>query len=116
MKTIIFEVKRLKLRNLLIGAGVGFSIGYVLRTQLDCKVKLSPEQALKHAKIKFEEVAPIVGSWIYIKEERIEKNGLFYNTYRGGISRNVDGKTSQYEFFVDTDTGAIVAVDEVTVA
>lgn len=102
----------MKLRNLLIGIGVGFSVGYVLRNQVEYVAKLSPERALKIAKAKLEESAPIVGSWIYVKEEHVEKNGLLYYVYRGGVSRNLDGETKQYEFLVDIDTGAVIHVEE----
>ena len=43
-----------------------------------------------------------------MKPETLEKNGLTYRTYRGGISRNVDGENKQYEFYVDVDTGAVI--------
>ena len=47
-----------------------------------------------------------------MKPEKLEKNSLIYETYRGGISRNVDGETKQYDFHIDIDTGAIIDVTQ----
>lgn len=47
-----------------------------------------------------------------MKPEQLNKNGINYDVYRGGISRNQDGETSQYEFFIDSATGTIVDVSE----
>lgn len=101
-------MNQLNKRNIVRGIGIGFLVGYVLRHQLENKGALTPEQALQFAKEKLEETTPIVGSWIYVKQERLEMNGLTYDTYRGGVSRNIDGKTEQIEFYVDKNTGAII--------
>jgi|SRR5699024_8248187 len=98
-------------RDLVLGVTLGFVTGYILRHQLEEKSKLSPERALQIAKEKFEQTAPIVGSWIYVNKERVEINGLPYDTYRGGISRQIDNQTKQIEFHIDTETGAIVQAD-----
>lgn len=70
--------------------------------------KLTPDRALKNAKETFQKNGPISGSWIYMKPEKLEKNGLTYETYRGGISRNIDGDNKQYDFYIDLHTGAII--------
>lgn len=101
-------MNQLNKQNIVWGIGIGFLVGYVLGQQLDNKGALTPEQALQIAKRKLENTAPIVGSWIYAKQERLEMNGLTYDTYRGGVSRNIDGKNEQIEFYVDKDTGAII--------
>lgn|SRR5690625_4296339 len=95
-------------RNVLLAAGLGFAIGFLLKEQLDEYKKLTPEKALQYAKDTFQKNGPINGSWIYMKPERLEKNGLVYHTYRGGISRNIDGENKQYDFYIDIDTGAII--------
>ena len=97
-------------KDFLIGASLGFIIGYLIGDQLDYFQKLTPERALQYAKETFQKNGPINGSWIYMKPEKIEKNGLTYNTYRGGISRNIDGENHQSDFYIDIETGAIIDV------
>jgi len=109
---IIREVNgRMKRRNLLLAAGLGFAIGYLLQDQLTRFKKLTPDKALQLAKETFQKNGPINGSWIYMKPEKIEKNGLTYDTYRGGISRNIDGENHQYDYYIDIETGAIIDID-----
>ena len=91
-----------------LALGVGMVVGYFLKETLQENKKLTPDRALQHAKETFEQSGPINGSWIYMKPEKLEKNGLTYDTYRGGISRNVDGENKQYDFHIDLKTGTIV--------
>lgn len=98
---------------LAIGIGLGFAAGFLVRDQLGSLRKLSPEKALQSAKEAFQQNGPINGSWIYMKPEKIDKNGLTYNTYRGGVSRNIDGENKQYDFHIDVETGTIIDVSEV---
>ncbi|WP_100013295.1 PepSY domain-containing protein [Lentibacillus sediminis] len=95
-------------KRLLIAAGAGVAAGYLIKQQVDHFQKVTPERALKHAKETFKKTGPISGSWIYMKPEEVEKNGLLYKAYRGGVTRNIDGENKQYEFYVDVDTGAVV--------
>lgn len=95
-------------KRLLIAAGAGAAAGYLIKQQVDHLQKVTPERALKHAKESFKKSGPISGSWIYMKPEEVEKNGLLYKAYRGGVTRNIDGENKQYEFYVDVDTGAVV--------
>lgn len=101
-------MSRLKKRDLILAASIGVAVGYLLKSQLEVKQKVTPEKALSNAKELFKRSGPISGSWIYMKPEEVEKNGLVYNAYRGGITRNVDGVNKQYEFYVDVETGGIV--------
>ena|SRR5699024_6225635 len=103
-----------KQNNFLIGAGVGFLLGFILTEQMERR-KISPERGLQLAKETFQKNWPINGSWIYVNPERIKRNGLVYETYRGGISRNIDGVNSQYGFYIDIDTGAIIDVFKIDV-
>ncbi|WLV23826.1 PepSY domain-containing protein [Aciduricibacillus chroicocephali] len=98
----------MKKTNMIIAAGVGFAAGYLAKQQVDTMQKMTPEKALKQAKEAFKKEGPINGSWIYMKPEQFEKNGLLYEAYRGGVTRNIDGKNIQYEFHLDADTGAII--------
>ena len=102
-------MSKLKKRNLILAASLGIAVGYLLKTQIESQQKITPEKALSNAKEAFKRNGPISGSWIYMKPEEVEKNGLFYNAYRGGITRNVDGENNQYEFYVDIATGGIIA-------
>ncbi|WP_249872044.1 PepSY domain-containing protein [Oceanobacillus saliphilus] len=99
-------------RKLLLAAAVGVAIGYLAREQVNHYQKVSPEKALNNAKEMFRRKGPISGSWIYMKPEEIEKNGLLYSAYRGGITRNIDGENKQYEFYVDIETGGIIETRE----
>lgn len=97
-------------RNILIAAGIGVVIGYLLNSNAK---KLTPEKALETAKETFQKNGPINGSWIYMKPKRLEKNGIIYDTYRGGISRNIDGENKQFDFYIDIETGAIIDAEPV---
>lgn len=101
-------------KRVVLAAGLGIAIGYLLKEQLDENKKITPEKALQYAKESFQKNGPINGSWIYIKPEKIDKNGLTYNTYRGGISRNIDGENKQFDFYVDIETGAIIDTQPIT--
>src|SRR5699024_3833651 len=101
-------------KRVVLAAGLGIAVGYLLKLQLDENKKVTPEKALQYAKESFQKNGPINGSWIYIKPEKIDKNGLTYNTYRGGISRNIDDENKQFDFYVDIETGAIIDTQEIT--
>lgn len=104
-----FGVIKLRSRgNALAGLAIGFALGFLLKNVLENNKKLTPDQALQLAKETFEKNGPISGSWIYMKPETLEKNFLTYHTYRGGISRNIDGVPKQYDFHIDVKTGAII--------
>lgn len=98
----------MKKTNILLAAGVGFAAGYLAKQQLDTYQKITPEKALKTAKDEFKKMGPINGSWIYMKPEQIERNGLLYEAYHGGVTRNIDGENIPYEFLLDAETGAII--------
>lgn len=105
-------MKTLSRKKVLVAAAIGVAIGYLARNQVENYQKITPEKALNNAKEMFKRKGPISGSWIYMKPEEIEKNGLIYNAYRGGITRNIDGQNKQYEFYVDVETGGIVDTKE----
>lgn len=102
----------MKKRNILLAAAIGFTFGYITNQQVQLRQKVSPETALKNAKERFKKSGPIIGSWIYMKPESVEKNGLSYQAYRGGITRNIDGENVQYEFYVDVETGGIISANK----
>src|SRR5699024_7100407 len=94
-------------RNIVLAAGLGLAVGYLAKQQTNHYQKVTPEKALNKAKEAFKEKGPISGSWIYMKPEEVEKNGLLYEAYRGGVTRNIDGENKQYDFYVDIETGAV---------
>ncbi len=93
---------------MMLAAGLGVAAGYTARRLQEDLQKITPEKALDNAKETFKRQGPISGSWIYMKPEEVEKNGLLYTAYRGGVTRNVDGENKQYEFHVDQETGAVI--------
>ena len=95
-------------KKVILATGLGVAAGFVIKQQLDQYQTITPEKALNNAKETFKKKGPISGSWIYMKPEEVEKNGLLYHAYRGGITRNIDGENKQYEFYVDVDTGAVI--------
>lgn len=98
----------MSLRRTILATGVGVAVGFFVKQQIDQYQKYNPENVLNQAKEAFKKQGPISGSWIYMKPEEVEKNGLVYNAYRGGITRNIDGETKQYEFYADVETGTII--------
>ncbi|MBM7572826.1 PepSY domain-containing protein [Aquibacillus albus] len=97
-------------RKLLFAASLGAVVGYLLKDQLENQQTISPEKALKSAKEAFKQQGSVSGSWIYMKPEEISRNGLSYTVYRGGVTRTIDGENTQFEFFVDANTGAVIDV------
>lgn len=75
------------------------------------RAELTADQALQVAKETLQKAGPIHSSWIYMKKERIIKNGLTYQTYRGGISRLEHGEQKQYTYYIDSKSGAIIDID-----
>lgn len=100
----------MKCRNTLITIILSFVAGFLTKTILDER-NLSPENALEIAKEAFVKSGPISGSWIYMTPETLEKNGLNYSVYRGGITRHIDGKNVEAVFFADVNTGAVIDVE-----
>ncbi|GGB27088.1 peptidase M4 [Virgibacillus dakarensis] len=102
------------MKKAVLAAGLGVAVGYLAKCQVDQLQKVTPEKALKQAKETFKREGPISGSWIYMKPEQVEKNGLTYNAYRGGVTRNIDGENKQFEFHVDMETGAVIDAIQTT--
>ena len=98
----------MSIKRTVLAAGFGVAIGYIAKQQIDQYQRTTPENALNNAKEAFKKQGPISGSWIYMKPEEVEKNGLIYTAYRGGVTRNIDGESKQYEFYADVETGAVI--------
>jgi len=95
------------LKRFLIGAGIGFIAGAVFKDQIT-KQLMSPEKALRIVKQKLGEQGAVEGSWIHMIPENYEKNLLDYMIYRGGVSCIIGGEFYQFDFVVDSLTGAIL--------
>lgn len=98
----------MSIKRTVLAAGLGVAVGYFTKQQLDQYQQTTPESVLKNAKESFKSQGPISGSWIYMNPEEVERNGLTYTAYRGGVTRNIDGENKQYEFYADADTGTII--------
>lgn len=94
----------MKWKHFFIGVGIGAAAVTVYMMQKK-QPTITSEKALKIAKAAFKETGPVNGSWIHMEPEQLEKDGIIYSVYKGGISRPVDGHIKQYDFTVDADTG-----------
>ncbi|WP_018933609.1 PepSY domain-containing protein [Gracilibacillus lacisalsi] len=97
-------------KNTIIIAGFAFMLGYFLRQQQSEKQRIKPEKALKAVKDYFQKKCEVSGSWIYMKSEPLQKNGLEYEVYHGGITKHIDSEYVPYEFYVDAYTGTVIDI------
>jgi predicted small secreted protein len=96
------------LKTFLIGVGAGVAAGIIVNQTVTNKGEISSEKALDIAKSAFKKHGPIQGSWIQMKKQPYHKSFLEYEVYIGGISRSSHDTVEQYEFIVDSKTGAIL--------
>lgn len=111
---INLEVAFVRWKNFLIGAVVGFIGGYVTKSVVSSKVTIAPELVLRKVKKLVKENGSITGSWILMQTEQYFKNDLEYTVYKGGVTRNINGKLEQYEFIADALTGTIIDLSPAT--
>ncbi|WP_339172905.1 PepSY domain-containing protein [Anoxybacillus sp. FSL W8-1294] len=93
----------MRMKTFLTGIVVGATAAYIF-DQWQHRRLISSEQALQKAKEAFQQTGDITGSWIQTTVEMIEKNGLRYTVYRGGVTRPTDA----YECLIDAKTGTII--------
>lgn len=91
-----------------VGVGAGLAGAYAVKELASQKETVSAEKVLNDAKAAFKKSGPISGSWINMTVEAYSKPPIEYQVYKGGVSRNVDGRVEQYEFIADAATGAIL--------
>ncbi|MEK1828380.1 hypothetical protein AAAC51_02855 [Priestia megaterium] len=65
------------------------------------KSSISSSEALTIVKSAFKQNGAIDGSWIETTTKVIQKHGLSFYGYTGGIIRTRDAKQEHYEFFID---------------
>jgi predicted small secreted protein len=97
-------------KSFLLGAAVGIIGGYAAKEIITCKTNISPEKVLEQVKKQFSKNGPINGSWIHMEAEPYEKQQINYRVYKGGISKNNNGTTEQFEFIADAQTGTLLDV------
>lgn len=97
-------------KSFILGATVGLIGGVVAKEMITQKTDVSPEKVLEQTKRRFIEKGPINGSWIHMEVESYDKQPIQYRVYRGGISRNSNGKNEQFEFIADASTGTLLDV------
>ncbi|MBV7507338.1 PepSY domain-containing protein [Bacillus sp. sid0103] len=97
-------------KSFLLGAAVGLIGGYAAKEIINSKTNVSPEKVLEQVKKQFTKNGPINGSWIHMEAEPYEKQQINYSVYKGGISKNNNGTTEQFEFIADAHTGTLLDV------
>jgi predicted small secreted protein len=97
-------------KSFALGVSVGIVAGVAAKELISQNTKVSPEKVLENVKDQFKQNGPISGSWIHMKAEPFEKHQVHYQVYKGGISKNTNGTTEQYEFIADASTGTLLDV------
>lgn len=95
-------------KTFILGAAAGFAAGYAVKQATDLSMKASPDKVLSNVKTAMKKDGKIYGSWIMMKPEPYHKFDLEYQVYKGGITRNTDGKQEQFEFVADADSGTVL--------
>jgi predicted small secreted protein len=94
----------------MIGAAVGFIVGYAAKEVINKEVNRSPEKVLEYVKNQFKQHGNISGSWIQTEALPYEKERIRYKVYKGGISKQENGVQKQYEFIAEAGTGTIIDI------
>lgn len=97
-------------KSFIFGAAAGLAGGYLLREAAAQKVPVSGEKILAEVKKSFKKDGPIDGSWLQMKPEDYSKYAIHTKVYRGGITRNKDGRREQFEFIADAYTGTVMDI------
>lgn len=88
--------------------GAGMLGGIILQRMLPPGQRISPEKALKHVKRAVQEKYHVNGSWIHMQPEAVERYGLDYDTYQGGITVSTGDQVQHYHFVVAAKNGTIL--------
>lgn len=104
----------MKLRDFLIGVATGLAVAVIIKETSEQVAPYKPaNKVLENIKNEFKEVAPIDGSWIFMKTEEFSNGVSTIPVYRGGISRVNEGATETFEFAADARTGVVVDLQQV---
>ncbi|TCP26662.1 putative small secreted protein [Scopulibacillus darangshiensis] len=101
----------MKLREIACGFAAGLAGGYLLQKAFNNK-RLSSEQALQHVKKAAKGILDIDGAWIYLSSQDMNKNGLSYKVYKGGLTAKDEQNIHHYDFIVDASTGTVLELSE----
>lgn len=91
-----------------LALGVGIAAGVVFQREVIDRKTISPEKALKSAKSTVGQRFDIDGSWVHMQPEAVERYGLDYEVYEGGITVSTRDQVRHYNFLVDAVTGTVV--------
>ncbi|MBS4175977.1 PepSY domain-containing protein [Lederbergia citrea] len=97
-------------KTFIAGATAGLISGYCLSTKLNQKMPLTGEKVLADVKRAFKKEGSIDGSWMQMRPEDYQKYAIKTKVYRGGITRNQNGESQQFEFIADAYTGSVLDV------
>ncbi|RCW62671.1 PepSY domain-containing protein [Saliterribacillus persicus] len=100
----------MKYNKVILAAGLGVIAGFLISEYADKDTLVKPEKALKNARELFKKQGPVSGSWIYMKAEKINRHGLEYLVYRGGITKHSTDSQESIEFYLDAKSGTILEV------
>jgi predicted small secreted protein len=90
-----------------LSISLGIAIGLLVQKQLDDKT-LSAEKALSKVKQAVKQKHQIDGSWIHMTPEQIERHGLDYDVYKGGLTLTKNDQVKHYDFTADAETGSVL--------
>jgi predicted small secreted protein len=104
------EMIEMNWKSFIIGAALGVIGGFAASELLTQRTNISAEKVLENVKKKFKQNGPISGSWIHMEAEPYQKLQIHYRVYKGGITKNNNGTTEQFEFIADATTGTLIDV------
>ncbi|SEM39240.1 Predicted small secreted protein [Mesobacillus persicus] len=91
-----------------LGVGTGIASALIVKETATRRGTVSPEEVLDQVKAAFKKEGPISGSWINMTAEPFLRSPIEHQVYKGGITRNLDGRAELYEFIADAKTGTII--------
>lgn len=94
-------------KKLSFSIGLGVLGGIILERQLERRL-VSPEKALKHVKSSVREKYDVDGSWVHMQPQAVQRYGLDYDAYHGGITVTADDQVKHFNFLVDAGSGTVL--------
>ncbi|MET3697222.1 predicted small secreted protein [Bacillus oleivorans] len=95
-------------KSFFFGLATGVAAAILLQKPLTATAFKQPETVLHKVKSQFKKKGPISGSWIEMKTQSYVKGPITYTVYKGGITRNFETYTEQWEFVADAKTGLVI--------
>ena len=102
------EVQGMNAKSFFFGLAAGVAAAALLQKPLSSASFRQPENVLHKVKSQFKKIGPISGSWIEMKTQSYAKGPFTYTVYKGGITRNLETHTEQWEFIADAQTGLVI--------